>query len=298
VFDMTSVTHRARERERSMATARGVVQGRLRPRGEPIRWQQPLGRGLLRIGRRLVVPVALLVLWQVVVEMGVYSRGQLAPPADVLAALRELMAADLLWPNVEASLRRVAWGFAVGSALAIVVGVAVGLSRTLEEMVGPTLQAIRAIPSLAWVPLLLLWMGFGEQPKIILVAIGAFFPAYATLVSGIRQIDRKLIEVGHAYGLRGLSLAKDVLLPASLPSLLTGLRLGLAQGWLFLVAAELLGASEGFGYLLIDSSNTGRVDITLLTIILLALFGKTSDWLLQLLERRLLRWADTYQGGR
>jgi sulfonate transport system permease protein len=165
-------------------------------------------------------------------------------------------------------------------------------------MVGPTLQAIRAVPSLAWVPLLILWMGIGEEPKITLVAIGAFFPIYTNLVAGIRQIDRKLVEVGRAYGMRGLALVRGVMLPASLPSLFTGLRLGLAQAWLFLVAAELIASSRGLGFLLTDSANTSRVDITVLSIILLALLGKTTDWLLQIVERRILRWSDTFQGGK
>lgn len=247
--------------------------------------------------RGLIVPAALLLLWQVVTAMGVYSRSQLPAPADVLAAARQLTAADELGVHLRVSLVRVAWGFAAGSLVATLLGLAVGLSRTVEDLLAPTLQAIRAIPSLAWVPLLLLWLGIDEAPKITLIAIGVFFPVYANLVSGIRQIDRKLVEVGHAYGLRGLSLVREVLLPASLPSLLTGLRIGLAQGWLFLVAAELIASSQGLGFLLIDGSNTGRSDIIVLSILLLALIGKTTDALLQLGERRLLRWTDTYRGG-
>jgi sulfonate transport system permease protein len=140
-------------------------------------------------------------------------------------------------------------------------------------------------------------MGIGEEPKLTLVAIGAFFPIYTNLVAGIRQIDRKLVEVGRAYGLRGLALVRGVMFPASLPSLFTGLRLGLAQAWLFLVAAELIASSRGLGFLLTNSANTSRVDITVMSIIMLALLGKTTDWLLQLVERRILRWSDTFQGN-
>ena len=244
----------------------------------------------------LVVPLLLLGLWQVVVELGVYSRGQLPAPLDVVAAVRELAERGRLLPNIAASLERVAVGFAFGGLVATLVGLVVGLSRQAEALLAPTLQAIRAVPSLAWVPLLILWLGIGEGPKLTLIAIGAFFPIYTALVAGIRQIDRKLIEVGRAYGLRGGSLAREVLLPAALPSLLTGLRLGLAQAWLFLVAAELIAASAGLGFLLVDAQNSGRADIIVLTIILLALIGKGSDWLLSIAERRLLRWTDTYAG--
>ena len=251
----------------------------------------------VRALRGLIVPAALLLLWQVVTEMGIYSRGQLPAPADVLAAARQLAAADELGLHIRASMVRVAWGFGLGALAATLLGLAIGLSRTVEDFLAPTLQAIRAIPSLAWVPLLVLWMGIDEAPKITLVAIGVFFPVYTNLVAGIRQIDRKLVEVGHAYGLQGLALTREVLLPASLPSLLTGLRMGLAQGWLFLVAAELIAASRGLGFLLIDGQNTGRADIIVMSIVLLALIGKATDLLLQFGERRLLHWTDTYRGG-
>lgn len=245
---------------------------------------------------RVAVPLGLLCLWQAVTALGVFSPSQLPAPLDVLAAGAELAGRWELTEHILISAQRVLIGFGCGAALATLLGGAVGLSRRAEELLAPTLQAIRAIPSLAWVPLLVLWMGVDEGPKVTLVAIGAFFPVYTTFVSGIRQIDRKLVEVGYAYGLQGLDLARQVLLPAALPSLLTGLRIGLAQGWLFLVAAELIAASRGLGFLLVDGQNTGRADIIVLSIVLLALIGKGSDALLQRLERRLLHWTDTYTG--
>jgi sulfonate transport system permease protein len=250
-----------------------------------------------RIARRLVVPLALLALWQVVVEAGIYSKSQLPAPLDVYTAARQMAEADQLWIHFQVSFERVLKGFALGSAIAIALGLLVGLSRLAEDLLASTLQAIRAIPSLAWVPLFVLWMGIGERPKITLVALGVFFPVYTNLVSGIRQIDRRLVEAATAYGYRGFSLAREVMLPAALPSLLTGLRLGLAQGWLFLVAAELIGASSGLGFLTIDGQNSARADIIVMAIIALAAVGKLSDWFLQIIERRLLRWADTF-GGR
>lgn len=246
--------------------------------------------------RRLIVPVGLLALWQIVTALRVFEPSQLPGPIDVFRAAVELIVTNQLWRHIGASAARVAWGFAAGGSIAIGLGLAVGLSRTVEELIAPTLHGIRAIPSLAWVPLLILWLGIDEGSKITLVAIGVFFPVYTNLVAGIRGIDRKLIEVGHAYGLHGAALARQILLPAALPALLTGARVGLAQGWLFLVAAELIAASRGLGFLLIDSQNTGRADIIVLSIFLLALLGKGSDWLLHGLERRLLRWTDTYQG--
>ena len=247
--------------------------------------------------RSLILPLVLLGIWQFVIYIGVFDRSQLPAPLDVVSAAREMVGRGELPKHIIASVVRVLQGFGWGVLIAVVLGLLVGLSRNAEAIIAPTLQAIRAVPSLAWVPLLILWMGIGESPKITLVAIGVFFPVYTNLVAGIRGIDRKLVEVGQAYGLSNLGLVRHILLPAALPSLSTGLRIGLAQGWLFLVAAELIAASRGLGFLLIDSQNTGRSDIIVLSIVLLALIGKFSDWLLGLLEKRLLRWQDAF-GGR
>jgi len=254
-------------------------------------------RRSVRLGRLigLIVPALLLILWQIVTVMRVFEPSQLPPPIEVVVAARDLVSSGQLGLHVGASLGRVLAGFAVGATLAVLLGMAVGLSKQVAALFNPTIQALRAIPSLAWVPLLILWMGIDEAPKITLVAIGAFFPIFTNLTAGIQQIDRKLVEAGLAYGMRGLDLAREVLLPAALPALLTGLRAGLAQGWLFLVAAELIAASRGLGFLLIDSQNTGRADVIVFSIIALAILGKLSDGLLQLIERRLLRWHDSYR---
>lgn len=246
-----------------------------------------------RVFRAFIGPGLLLLLWQYLVSARVYRRSQLPAPLDVYRAARQLAAFDDLWIHVQVSSERVAQGFLIGSGVAIALGLLVGLSRLAEETLAPTIQALRAIPSLAWVPLFILWMGIGERPKIVLIAVGVFFPVYTNLVSGIQQIDRKLIEAASAYGYRRASLAVEVMLPAALPSLFAGLRLGLAQGWLFLVAAELIGASSGLGFLLVDGQNSGRADIIVMSIIFLAVIGKLTDWALQIVEHRLLRWTDT-----
>ncbi|MET0415983.1 MAG: ABC transporter permease, partial [Actinoplanes sp.] len=229
-----------------------------------------------------------LVAWQLTAAAGVYSTAQLPPPSEVVAALGELVRRGELWHHLAISTQRVLIGFAAGSALGLALGGLVGLSRTASAALSPTVQAIRAVPSLAWVPLLLLWLGIGETPKIVLVAIGAFFPVYTTVSAALAHIDPHLVEVGRAYGRSGLRLLGTVLFPAATPAILSGLRLGLAQGWLFLVAAELIASSMGLGFLLIDSQNTGRTDVMLLAIILLAVLGKLSDTLLGLGEKRLL----------
>jgi sulfonate transport system permease protein len=191
---------------------------------------------------------------------------------------------------------RVFAGFAIGTAIAILFGAAMGLSRRLDALLDPSFQALRAIPSLAWVPVLLLWMGIDEAPKITLIAIGAFFPVHLSVVAGIRGVDRKLIELGEVNRLSQRALFVRILLPASLPQIFTGLRTGLSLAWMFMVAAELIAATRGLGYLLSDGRETGRPDLVFGAILLLALLGKLSDSVLKTIETRVLSWRDTSTG--
>ncbi|MBB2900928.1 sulfonate transport system permease protein [Kineococcus radiotolerans] len=236
-----------------------------------------------------VLPLLLLVAWWWSTAAGVFDRSQLPPPVDVLRAAQQLWATGQLQTNIAISVQRVLIGFACGALTGLVLGGLTGSSRFLHGLLAPTLGALRAVPSLAWVPLLGLWIGLGETPKIVLVAIGAFFPVYTTVLSALTHLDPALVEVGRAYGRRGVGLFTEVLLPATAPALLSGLRLGLAQSWLFLVAAELLSSSIGLGFQMTNGQNTGRTDQVLLAILLLALLGKGSDVVLGLVEGRVKR---------
>jgi sulfonate transport system permease protein len=237
----------------------------------------------------VIVPVALVGVWQLVAASHVFSDSQLPAPADVARASVVLLANGQLWVHLQASLGRVFLGYLSGAATGLVLGSLVGLSVTVRRFIGPTVGAIRTVPSLAWVPLLLLWFGIGEEPKVLLVAIGAFFPVYTTTASALAHVDGQLLEVGRAYGRYGTSLLLTVSLPAAAPELINGLRLGLANAWLFLVAAELIASSKGLGFLLIDSQNTGRTDVMLLAIVLLAVLGKLTDTVFGLFEARVAR---------
>jgi sulfonate transport system permease protein len=230
-----------------------------------------------------------LLVWQFATATGAFSASQLPPPGDVVSALGELLRRGELWAHLEVSVTRVLLGYAGGAAAGLALGSLVGLSVVVQRLLAPTIGALRTVPSLAWVPLLLLWFGIDETPKLLLVGIGAFFPVYTTTASAISHVDPQLLEVGRAYGRRGLSLLGTVMLPAAAPTLVNGLRLGLVNAWLFLVAAELIASSKGLGFLLIDSQNTGRTDVMLVTIMLLAALGKLSDAALGVLEHRMVR---------
>lgn len=241
-----------------------------------------------------ILPLGLLLIWEAVVWAGWVSPRLLPPPSELAETLRDLAMRGILFEHVWISSLRVLAGFAIGATLALAVAALVGLSRRAEALLDPTFQALRAIPSLAWVPLLLLWLGIDEAPKITLIAIGAFFPVYLNVVAGIQNVDRKLVEVGGMFGLKGFRLVRRIFLPATLPNLFTGLRSGLSLAWMFLVAAELIAATRGLGYLLTDGRELGRADLVIVAIVVLALLGKLSDSLLQWLERRSLVWRDGY----
>ncbi len=251
------------------------------------------GRGPARALLPLVVPVLLLVAWHVTTEVtGVFAPYELPSPGSVVAAGIELATWEngpTFFTHIQISVQRVLIGFALGSLAGLAVGALVGLSRLADSLLAGTIGGVRAVPSLGWVPLLVLWIGINEDSKVLLVAIGAFFPVYTTVASALRHVDPQLVEAGRAYGLRGTALLLRVQLPAATPSVVSGLRLALAQAWLFLVAAELIASSMGLGFLLTDSANNGRVDRILLSLVTLAVLGKLTDALIGVAERRLLR---------
>ena len=236
-----------------------------------------------------LVPLALVTAWVLATEVFGAPAYKLPSPGDVWAAAVQLAGTGQLGLYVAISVQRVLLGFAVGAVVGLALGAVVGLSRVGEALLAPTIAGVRAVPSLAWVPILILYLGVGEDSKIVLIAIGAAFPVFTTVAGSLRHVDPHLVEVGRAYGLRPVELFARVQLPAVLPALVSGLRLALAQAWLFLVAAELIASSMGLGFLLSDSQNNGRVDRMFLAILLLALLGTVTDAVLNLLQRVLLR---------
>ncbi|MBN3739157.1 MULTISPECIES: ABC transporter permease [Burkholderia] len=244
----------------------------------------------------LVLPFAALVVLECVVRRGWLPDHLVPAPSEILDTLAR-MGVTRVARHVGASTLRVAAGFAAGAGLALVVGAAMGLSRRIDALLEPTFQALRAIPSLAWVPVLLLWLGIDEAPKITLIAIGAFFPVHLAVVAGIRDVDRKLVELGAVYRLGPLALFRRILLPAALPQIVTGLRTGLSLAWMFMVAAELIAATRGLGFLLSDGRETGRPDLVFGAILLLALLGKLSDGAMRRIESHWLGWRDAFDGA-
>jgi len=284
----------------SYLTGSTVVSGGVQapsPAGPPSPISERRSSGILsrtwaRVSLGLVVPVLLLGLWQLVSALGVFSAVQLPSPGAVLTSAADLIERGELGTHIAISTQRVLTGFALGAALGLVLGAVLGLSKLADVLLGPLFGAVRAVPSLALVPLLILWMGIGEDSKVTLITIGAFFPVFTTVSLALRHVDKNLVEAARAFGLNGIKLLTTVQLPAVVPAVFSGLRLALAQSWLFLVAAELIASSMGLGFLLTDSQNNGRTDRMFLAIVLLAVIGKTTDALLGVLEKwAVKKWA-------
>jgi sulfonate transport system permease protein len=246
----------------------------------------------LRWSIGLLVPLALAIGWEAAVRAGLAEGRLMPPPSRILNTLYGLARTGELWTHLWATVWRVTSGFVIGSIAGIVLGALSGASETARRLLDPTLQALRAIPSLAWVPLFILWLGIFEASKVTLIALGAFFPVYLGIAGGILSVDRKLIEVGRVFRLSRLKLARRILLPAVLPEAIVALRSGLGLCFMFVVAAEFMGASEGLGYLLVDGQQLGKPDQILASIIAFAIIGQAMDALLVVATRPLLRWQD------
>ena len=248
-------------------------------------------------GAGLVLPALLLALWGALTRFGLVPPNLLPAPLAVLRAFRDLWLSGDLWEHIEVTLLRVLLGFLLGTAAGTVLGALSGYSVPWRRLLDPTFQALRSIPSFAWIPLFVLWLGIFEASKLTLIALGAFFPVYLNTMAGIQQVDRKLVEVARIHGYGGAALVRRVLLPATLPAYITGLRGGLGLAWMFVVAAEFMGASEGLGFLLIDGQQTGRPANIIAAVMLFAVFGKASDVALAALGRHFVSWQDSFQGA-
>src|SRR3989442_12805731 len=234
----------------------------------------------LRPALGLLLPVSLALFWEMAVRMGL-SNGRLVPPPSVIFnTFADLARTGELQSHALATIWRVAAGFVLGVAAGTVFGAIAGYSALTHRLVDPTLQALRAIPSIAWVPLFILWFGIFEASKIILIAVGVFFPVYLGVMGAVISVDRKIVEVGRVFRLSGPAMVRRILLPAVLPSYIISLRSGLGLGWMFVIAAEFMGASAGPGFLLIDGQQLGKPATIVAAIVAFAILGKTSDAIL------------------
>jgi sulfonate transport system permease protein len=241
-----------------------------------------------------LAPVLLLLIWEAAAQLGWITPHLLPAPSKVARTAFHLTVHGSLLHDLGVSLLRAATGFAIGGSIGFALGTAVGFSRIAEALIDRSVQMIRAIPFLAVLPLVIVWLGVGETEKIFLVALGVTFPIYINTTLGIRQVDPKLLELGRVQGLGTGALIRRIILPGALPSVLTGVRYALGTAWLALVVAETIGADAGIGFLAMDAREFLRTDVIVLTILIYALIGVAADWIARRLERRLLAWHPNF----
>lgn len=241
-----------------------------------------------------VLPVLLLLGWQLGASLGWISARILPAPTDVVAAGWRLGASGELWYHLRSSFHRALLGFAIGGGIGLLLGFVTGLSDFASRLLDSSLQMVRNVPHLALIPLVILWFGIGETAKIFLVALGSVFPVYLNTYHGIRNVDPQLVEMARSYGLGRFALFRHVVLPGALPSILVGVRFALGFMWLTLIVSETISATDGIGYLAMDAREFMRTDVVLLAILLYALLGKGADLIAKGLERWWLRWHPAY----
>ncbi|GGI53515.1 aliphatic sulfonate ABC transporter permease SsuC [Oxalicibacterium solurbis] len=242
-----------------------------------------------------IVPILLLAAWQTASYFGWLSNRVLPEPFAVAKAAWSLAESGELWMHAKVSLWRALVSFGVGGGLGLLFGLLTGTFKTAETLFDTTFQMVRNIPSLALIPLVILWFGIEETAKIFLVAVGVFFPVYLNTFHGIRSVDKGLIEMAKSYGLSGWALYRDVILPGALPSILVGVRFSLGLVWVILIVAETISAQSGIGYMTMNAREFLQTDVVLVGILLYALLGKLADVVSRGLERYWLRWHPGYR---
>lgn len=242
------------------------------------------------------LPVMIFTFWQ---SLGLY--GKIDPlffptPLQILDAILNLILSGELFYELAVSMGRASLGVLSGGGLGLLLGIIVGLSYRTERILDPSLQILRLMPSIAIAPLIILWFGFGETSKIIIIAFGSFFPLYLNTFQSIRGVDKKLIEVSRILEFNRFKQIISLVLPASLPGIFSGMRMSLAYGWLALVVAETLGSQAGIGYLMIHAQANSQTEVVFVGVIIFAVMGKLIDVFVVFFEKRWLRWRNSYQG--
>ena len=251
------------------------------------------------------MPVLLLAGWEGFSRSGALPIALLPPPSAVLHALADWMFGidgstqdySGTWlSNAGASLFRVAAGFAIAAVAGVAVGTAIGWSRLVEKTIEPTLQMLRPIPPVSWIPLAIIWFGIADKPAIFLVFLGAFFPVLMNSIHGVKAIDRNLLRAGAMMGATERQLLWNIVMPAALPSIFAGLRIAVGSAWMLTVTAEMVAVKSGVGYVLWDSYYFLRYDLVIAAMVSIGALGYLSDLAIKLLMGRVLRWQHTTTG--
>lgn len=258
----------------------------------PLAWKSLLSDW----GTGAIIPAVTIILWQLAGSTGLISAQFLPTPLSIARAFTGLLVTGELTHHLGVSMGRAGIGFLIGGVLGLLFGVLTGLFRSAEYVLDPSVQVLRLVPHLAIAPLIILWFGFGEMSKVVIILTGSFFPLYINTFMGIRNVDNTLFEVSRVLGFSPYQKLRRLILPAALPGILLGLRLSLAVAWIGLVVAELIGSQSGIGFLINEAKQNSNTEVVFVGIIIFAIVGKLIDSLFRIIERKFLFWRDSYEG--
>ncbi|CAG2149109.1 ABC transporter permease [Cupriavidus plantarum] len=234
--------------------------------------------------------IGFLLLWELVPRLGIVSEAYLSPPSQIIVTIWQLIGSGELWKHLAASLQRSLWGLLTAIGLGVTLGLLMGWFKRFEAIVDPILQLFRQTSAFALFPVFILFLGIGELSKVAIIFWASFWPVLLSTISGVRQVDRLLIDSARSMGASQLFVFTKVVLPAASPSIFTGIRLAGTYCITALVAAEMIGAHSGLGFLTLNSQEVFQIPTMYAGILLLALLGLALNYVLALIERRLTRW--------
>jgi len=246
--------------------------------------------------RRLTGPAILVLTWWAITGFGWVDSDSLPSPSAVVDAGIDLARSGDLGRAMLASLRRVLVGLFFGVVAGMLIAVVAGWSRVGESLFDSTMQVIKAVPSIALAPLLIVWLGIDETPKVVLIALSTSMPIYMNVYGAIRNLDSQLVDTGRTLSLRQHEIVRHIVVPSTVPSFLVGLRVSMANAWIALIFAEQINASTGLGKLMSDARAWLRIDIMMLVLVIYAILGLLSYSFVRFLERRLLAWRRGFAG--
>ena len=240
----------------------------------------------------ILLPVLLIIFWQLSDTLGLIQPYAMPTIKNVVGAAWQYTKDLSIFNHITISFIRVLEGFLIAAIFALILGIGIGLSKKLEIFTTLIIQILKPIPPIAWIPLAILWFGIGEFSKVFIIIQGAFFPILINVVSGIKEIDNRYLEVANIYEVPRKKVIKKLIIPGAFPSIMTGLRIGLGNAWVCVVAAEMIAATQGVGYMLMDGRSLSRPEVVILAMLIIGVIGKLMDDLINKLSTKVIKWKE------
>ena len=247
-------------------------------------------KSMMYLGEYVILVLAILVVWYVMGYMDLLNPVVMPKISKIGLTFAKLWNKGDLLKHCGISLGRVLRGYGISVICGVTLGIFIGLNRHMERITQLLIQIIKPIPPIAWIPLVILWFGIGESGKTFLIFLGGFFTILVNVVDGIKQTDKKLIEVSKVMETPFLKKIFKLIIPSAAPNIFTGLRTGLASCWMCVVAAELVSSTTGLGYMIMDARQYGQTDIVIVGMIGIGIIGKIMDSILKFIERKIIKW--------